>query len=178
MDFREHNEPERPSIVHMITSVFSDAEGKTEGELIGRLAQDLFTQTPDADLLNFVANDNGNLLGSIFFSRLAFENANDTFIMAPVAVHSDHHGEGIGQALIAYGLNALKTDNVEFVLTYGDPRFYEKVGFKQISTDAVKAPLPLSQPEGWLGQSLCDRPIESLSGIPCCVDALNDPVYW
>ncbi|MEZ4832428.1 MAG: N-acetyltransferase [Caldilineaceae bacterium] len=125
----------------------------------------------------FVAEENGQLLGSIFFSRLFFDDNVVAFLLAPVAVHSDHQGKGIGQALINYGLRELREAGVDIVLTYGDPH-YGKVGFRQISPEAVVAPFVLSYPEGWLGQSLLDEPTEMPSGRCTCVEAFNNSAYW
>jgi predicted N-acetyltransferase YhbS len=178
VDFRQSTKNDSQAVVQLFASVFSDSEGEVEGVLIGRLARDLFEKTDERDLFNFVACDDGRIVGSIFFSRLFFENGNKAFILAPVAVHTDLQGKGVGQALINCGLRALKDRGVSFVLTYGDPRFYRKVGFRRISHETVRAPFELTQPEGWLGQSLLDVPIEALSGSFTCVEALNDPTYW
>jgi predicted N-acetyltransferase YhbS len=164
--------------VELFASVFTDSEGEAEGALIGQLAKDLFEKTDEQDLFNFVADDDGRIIGSIFFSRLDFENGIEAFILAPVAVHSDYQGKGIGQALINYGLDELKERGVSVALTYGDPRFYNKVGFLQISHETIRPPFELSQPEGWLGQSLVGDSIETLSGSFTCVEALSNPAYW
>ncbi len=178
MVFRDSTKNESQAIAQLFAKVFADSEGEAEGLLICQLAIDLIEQTNESDLFNFVADDDGRIIGSIFFSRLVFEGGDGVFILAPVAVHSEHHGKGIGQALIKHGLNELKKREVSFVLTYGDPRFYQKIGFRQISSEIIRPPFELSQPEGWLGQSLCDHPIEWLSGSFKCVAALNNPVYW
>ncbi|MCK5334537.1 MAG: GNAT family N-acetyltransferase, partial [Gammaproteobacteria bacterium] len=64
------------------------------------------------------------------------------------------------------------------VFTYGDPKFYSKVGFSLISEKLVKAPLTLTYPEGWLAQSLVGDEIEAITGSSYCVEALNKPEYW
>gem|GEM_PF-3019389 len=89
-------------------------------------------------------------------------------------VHNEHQGKDIGQGLIKYGLGELKACGVTFVITYGNPKFYEKLGFQTISSEDVKPPFELSQPEGWLGLSLGG--IESLLGNSSCVKALSNPV--
>lgn len=178
MNFRRHTKNEIRAIVQLFTSVFTDSEGETEGTLIGQLARDLFNKTDDRDLFNFVAELDGQVVGSIFFSRLWFEDDTQAFILAPVAIHSDHQHKGIGQALIRHGLEALRDEGIEVALTYGDPNFYGKVGFRAISHGTVKAPHELSQPDEWLGQSLVGDPIESLSGSCTCVEAFRDQVYW
>lgn len=178
MDFRHHTRHDLHTIVDLFTSVFADAEGAAEGSLIGQLAKDLFEKTDEQDLFNFVADDDGKIIGSIFFSRLHFENGTGAFILSPVAVHSDYQGKGTGQALINYGLGEIRDRGVSVVLTYGDPMFYNKTGFRQISHETIKAPFELSQSEGWLGQSLVGDSIETLSGSCKCVEALGNPVYW
>ncbi|QMU56914.1 MAG: hypothetical protein GKR98_01030 [Boseongicola sp.] len=37
---------------------------------------------------------------------------------------------------------------------YGVINFYAKIGFPRITEGIAQAPLPLSYPKGWLGQSL------------------------
>lgn len=178
MEFRHHTQNDSQGIVLLFSSVFAQAEGEAEGALIGQLAHDLLENTDEQDRYCFVAVDDGQIVGSIVFSRLDFESDIDAFILSPVAVHSSHQGQGIGQALINHGLSELKNRGVSIVLTYGDPRFYRKVGFHPILQETLRAPFELSQPEGWLGQSLSDASVEALSGDCTCVEALNDPAYW
>ncbi len=178
MKFRTHNTDETQLIATLCGSVFADSEGEAEGALIGKLAANLFELTDDDDLHNYVADDSGQIVGTIFFSRLRFETDIDAFILGPVAVRSDQQGAGIGKNLIRHGLNDLQRRGVEMVLTYGDPAYYQQVGFQQISPATVRAPFELSQPHGWLGQSFTENPIDALAGSCTCVSAFHDPVYW
>ncbi len=178
MKFRHHKAEEASEIAQLFTSVFAASEGDAEGALIGKLSADLFETTDNRDLFNYVAVDADHLVASMFFTRLDFGNNCDAFILGPVAVNSDRQREGIGQPLIRHGLNDLKDRGVEFALTYGDPTFYRKVDFQQISSTTIRAPFKLSHPEGWLGQSLGDTSIKELSGACTSVTAFNDPVFW
>lgn len=99
-------------------------------------------------------------------------------MLAPVAVSTEHQRKDIGQALINYGLNELKKRSVNVVVTYGDPSFYSKVGFHVLSENVIQAPLSVSMPFGWLGQSLAGEPIPTIIERPVCVKEFNDPVYW
>ena len=178
MEFRSHTINDLSNIVDLFKSVFTESEGETEGALIAKLSKELILSTDEQDLDGFVAVDSEKLVGSIFFSRLTLEKDVDVFLLAPVAIHSDYQGKGIGQNLINHGLRELKKRGVRIVTTYGDPAFYSKVGFSPISQEVIAAPLELSQPEGWLGQSLVGDSIERLSGSSSCVKAFNNPVYW
>ncbi len=85
---------------------------------------------------------------------------------------------GIGQALINHGLKELKSRSVSVVITYGDPSFYSKVGFQGLSEQVIQSPLKLSMPEGWLGQSLTNKPIPTIKERPICVEEFKDPALW
>jgi len=107
-----------------------------------------------------------------------FTNGQRAFILSPVAVATACQGQGIGQQLINFGIDDLKTKDIDIVVTYGDPGFYSKVGFKPIGEDVIKAPLALTQPEGWLAQSLNDTAIIKPASTSQCVAALNHQKYW
>ena len=165
-------------IKQLFTKVFSDAEGQSEGALIGNLTSDIIAGTDVQDLYGFVAIENGQIIGSIFFTRLTFQNGINAFLLSPVAIHTSHQGKGIGQKLISFGINHLKEKGVSIVFTYGDPNFYSKVGFNQITEKTAKAPFELSQPEGWLAQSLVSDKIKPIAGNSHCVEAFNKAEIW
>ena len=165
-------------IKQLFTKVFSDSEGQAEGLLIGNLVYDLMTATDAHDFYGFVATENEQIIGSIIFSKLTFESEVIAFILSPVAIHTNYQGKGIGQKLINFGINHLKENGVALVFTYGDSKFYSKVGFSLITEKLTKAPLKLTYPEGWLGQSLISDEIEPIVGSSYCVQALNKPEYW
>ena len=84
----------------------------------------------------------------------------------------------MGQKRIKFGIDHLTVTGVKLVFTYRDADFYSKVGFKCITEKAAKAPLNMTQPEGWLGQSLSGDEITLIPGNSHCVAALHNPVYW
>ncbi|MFW6324435.1 MAG: hypothetical protein ACOC0U_05160 [Desulfovibrionales bacterium] len=57
-------------------------------------------------------------------------------------------------------------------------RFFLGIGFHPLSQEKIKPPLALSHPEGWLGLSLTNDPIETIPSRCSCVTALDDPAYW
>ncbi len=118
------------------------------------------------------------LIGSIFFTRLQFSQRILVYLLGPVAISTEQQGKSIGQALINHGLNELKNRSVDVAITYGDPSFYSKVGFQTLSEKVIQAPLKLSMPFGWLGQSLTEEPIPTITERPQCVKQLNYPVFW
>lgn len=178
MNYRSYRPDETPAIVSLFTTVFTNSETEAEGLMVGKLAQELISRTKEEDLYGFVGEDRGSIVASILFSRLTFPADVSAFLLSPVAVHSDHQGKGIGQRLINHGLDKLRSEGVGFAMTYGDPAFYTRVGFSRISHETILPPFALSQPEGWLAQSLTDASIHTLAGKCSCVPAFNDPAYW
>ena len=165
-------------VADLFRSVFSSSEGEKEGELIGTLAARLSSRTDNDEIVCICAYDEEAIAGAIFFSRLRFDEPIVAYMLAPVAVGTKHQGIGVGQALINYGLKELRSRNVSVAVTYGNPSFYSKVGFQTLPESVILAPLKLSMPEGWLGQSLKHEPIPTLIDRPRCVEEFNDPRYW
>ncbi|WP_431065496.1 GNAT family N-acetyltransferase [Methylotuvimicrobium sp.] len=178
MDYKTLDKSKQKEVAGLFTSVFASSEGKKEGILIGNLSSELASSIDNEETICFGVYENESLIGSIFFTRLQFNEPIQVYMLAPVAVSTEHQEKGIGQALINYGLNELKKRSVNVVVTYGDPSFYSKVGFQPLSENVIKAPLKLSMPFGWLGQSLSGGSIPTINGRPACVKEFNDPVYW
>jgi len=179
MKFATGPEGREQAIIDLYAAAFSSSEGEAEGKLIGDLVRTLLSTTPERDLFVFTAEKDGAIVGSICFSRLSYDQDERTvFILSPVGVAPEYQGKGVGKALLEHGLQALGKLQIEVCVTYGDPKYYSKVGFRQITQRFAQAPFDLKHPEGWLAQSLTDVELTPLHGSSRCVAALNSPVYW
>ena len=178
MTHRVLDKSKQKEVEILFTSVFTTSEGEKEGKLIGKLSSELASSIDNEEIICFGTYENESLIGSIFFTRLRFNKPIQIYILGPVAVSTEYQRKGIGQALINYGLNELKSRSVDVAITYGDPAFYSKVGFEPLSENVIQAPLELSIPIGWLGQSLTDDPIPTINERPMCVKEFDNPVYW
>ena len=179
MKFTTEYADQSAEIIALFASTFIASEGAAEGQLIQKLATDMFATLDDRDMIVVCAQEGGALTGSIIFTRMIYaEDGRTVFILSPVAVATDHQRKGGGQSLLRHGLDVLRDAGVDVVLTYGDPIYYSKVGFAQITEEMAQAPFALSHPGGWLGQTLSGKPFEPLKGSSRCVAALSDPTYW
>ncbi|MBJ7551709.1 GNAT family N-acetyltransferase [Marinomonas ostreistagni] len=178
MIYRAFYASQQTEVVGLFSSVFAASEGEKEGVMLAHLTEQLSSLLDDESVLGFAAYEDETLIGAIFFSRLQFETPVTVYMLSPVAVATEQQGKGIGQALIQFGLKALKARSVEVVITYGDPAYYSKVGFEPLSETVIQAPVKLSMPFGWLGQSLDGQPIPVMADRPSCVEPFKDPVYW
>ncbi|AHK78607.1 acetyltransferase [Ectothiorhodospira haloalkaliphila] len=179
MKFSQAFKGQEQDIIDLFHATFARAEGAEEGALIGNLVRHQMAGTAEPDLHVFLAERDRAIVGGAIFSRLTYDQDDrSVFILAPVAVASEWQGQGVGQKLLAHGLEALRNAGVDVVLTYGDPSYYSRVGFKPITESLAPAPFELKQPEGWLGQSLTGGEVLPFKGVPHCIPALNDPVFW
>lgn len=92
-----------------------------------------------------------------------------------MAVSTEHQRSGVGAALIRFGLAALARSGDMVAVACGDPAFYGNAGFIPLSESVLKAPLDLSMPEGWLGESLTEKPFPARAERPGRIDAFRDP---
>ncbi|WP_417668402.1 GNAT family N-acetyltransferase [Roseibium sp.] len=179
MEIVEGHAGREGQISDLFRESFTASEGAGEGHLVGQLAADMMQLVPPEDLFVFSAVEAGKIAGCIMFSRLDYEKDSRTvFLLAPVAVRTDRQRSGIGTRLISFGLEELRRGGVDVAITYGDPDYYSRVGFRQISEDTAQAPLSLNFPHGWLAQSLDGKLLQPLAGLSRCVGPLNKPELW
>jgi len=162
----------------LFEDTFNDSEEESKGESIGKLVQKLIDTTEEHELVGFCAEDKDTLTGCIFFSRFFLPIDTPASMLSPVAVSTQYQGKGIGQMLIKFGLEHIKSEGVELVVTYGAPAFYSKVGFQVITEDDIAPPYPLTYPHGWQAQSLVSTPLSPIKGETRCVEAFSDKRHW
>ena len=179
MDYAIETSVASHDLIDLFQSVFSASEGADEGALIGGLVATILSTTDSDDLVVATARDGGILAGCILLTRMRYDaDPRSVFLLSPVAIRTDLQGQGVGQALIRHGLRVLRDRGVEIVVTYGDPAFYGKVGFRPVTTDQVPSPHTLQMPQGWIAQSLTGDGFAPLQGPAHCVPAFDNPAIW
>lgn len=169
----------KQSVIDLFIAAFTASEGVGEGAMIGGLVLSLMDRTPAEDFRFFVAEDDGDIIGAVAFSRLKYpEDGQNVLLLSPMAVTPSRQQQGVGQALLTEALSTLQADNIDVVVTYGDPDYYSQIGFAPITEDDVKAPQPLSMPHGWLGQRLDGEGRPSLQGPSTSVAAFDRADIW
>ena len=87
----------------------------------------------DGDLvLSLVAVDRTRVVGHIGFSRVTIETelgAEGGIALAPVGVHPQRQGVGLGRRLIETGLDELRRLGESVVVVVGNPTYYSRFGF-------------------------------------------------
>ncbi|MEM1351621.1 MAG: N-acetyltransferase [Pseudomonadota bacterium] len=177
--FSEGWSGQEADITALFYSAFSASEGAVEGRRVSDLVGQLIGTTPKDDLRCMCAYEHRDLAGAIFFSRLRYpEETSLVFLLSPVAVATDYQGRGVGQALLRYGIGAMREEGIDVLVTYGDPAFYGRVGFEAVSVKDLPAPQVLSHPLGWIAQRLDGCAMHPHKGPAKAVAAFDDPALW
>lgn len=86
----------------------------------------------DDAIVELVAEEDGQIIGHILFSRLFVQEGGREFpavALAPLAVDPSFHGTGIGGALIREGHIRLKAAGETLSIVLGDPAYYGRFGY-------------------------------------------------
>jgi len=96
-------------------------------------------------VVSLVADDGGNIVGHILFSRLIIEAGDRTIeaaALAPMAVLPGRQREGIGSALVRAGLEACRKAGIAAVVVLGHPDYYPRFGFSAAAARGLDCPFP------------------------------------
>lgn len=84
--------------------------------------------------LSLVAVGNGRPVGHIAFSKASVgDSESGWFLLGPVGVLPELHGQGIGSALVESGLAELRSRRASGCVLVGEPGYYRRFGFDTYS---------------------------------------------
>ena len=118
-----------------IEAVTAAAFGKRdEAALIARLRAD------EDVMFELVAEDAGQIIGHILFSRLWADRPDLYAALAPVSVLPARQNAGLGSSLIRSGLECVREFGAHGVLVLGHPAYYPRFGFSADAAAQVRSP--------------------------------------
>ena len=175
MEIRESVKSDKESI----RSVHRNAFDPSEREPVSQLAIDILEDKTALPILSLVAEQDGEIIGSIIFSSVSIEGVKgvSAYILSPLAVASSAQSRGIGIQLIDQGLETLKERGAEIVLVYGDPNYYTRTGFR--AGHKLKPAHKLQYPEeAWMARELVEGILAKTEGVVQCASSLDSPEHW
>lgn len=105
-----------------------------EAQIIDRMAA-------DGDmLLQAVAESDGAVIGHIAFYAIGVFGRLGAVGLGPMCVDPWVQREGVGKALVHFGLQTLRDNGVSLVFVLGHPEYYPKFGFNSEATEPFEAP--------------------------------------
>ncbi|MBR7620707.1 N-acetyltransferase [Phenylobacterium sp. 20VBR1] len=105
-----------------------------EADLVERLRAD------GDKVFELVAEEDGAVVGHIFYSRLWADSVHLYAALAPMAVRPDLQKSGIGSKLVKASIDTAREFGTHAVIVLGHPAYYPKFGFTPEAAAKVKAP--------------------------------------
>lgn len=127
MDIRQEQAGDREAVIDVHRRAFG-----THGDSVAALAGALGADIEAHGGASYVAEIEGQVVANIMFSRSLLDAPKELVrvdVLSPVGVLPELHGQGIGSALIRYGLAQMEATDVPAVFLEGDPRYYSRFGF-------------------------------------------------
>ena len=165
------------SIELFFKKVFTQSEGKKEGKIVSKLSFKLAKLIDGENVIGIEAKIKTKIVGYIFLTTLQYKEDCLVYLLAPVAVDNNFQKKGIGKKIIQFALNYLKKQKVDLLMTYGDPSYYSKSGFKKTNISLIPAPYKLSQPIGWLVNKISFKKLK-IKSKPKCVLPFRNKKLW
>lgn len=119
--------------------------------------------------LALVAEEEGKLVGHIMLTKAHIvneQNQADVLLLAPISVLEQYRHQGIGSALIHMSFKLAREMGFKTVVLVGDPKFYNRFGFKTAAQFGVKSTHPIPDEN----IMVCELIPNSLSGVNGKVD--------
>jgi predicted N-acetyltransferase YhbS len=91
--------------------------------------------------LDFVACDNGKVIGNIVYSKAVVkdgDNESEVLCMGPLCVLPEYQNKGIGSLLLRTTLEKATSLGFRAVIIYGNPPYYHKFGFVSAEAFGIK----------------------------------------
>jgi putative acetyltransferase len=133
---------EEPGDADAVAQVHREAFGD-QGDVVAALVDDLRTLLNRESGLSLAAEDRGQVVGHVMFSRGLLDAPTRLVaveILSPVGVRPHAQGSGIATALIRRGLEILSARQAPAVFLEGDPGFYGRLGFVPAGTRGFRKP--------------------------------------
>lgn len=167
--------------LEQIKAIHQDAFGPQEGPEIVELVELMLHDKTAEPLFSLVAEENGQLLAHVIFSAIKVDSSASlkAQILAPLAVRSTKQRQGLGKALVEFGLASLKQQGIDLVFVLGHPDYYPVFGFKPAGKLGFVAPHPIAphNAAAWMVLELTPGAIQH-SGQVICSEVLGNPKYW
>jgi putative acetyltransferase len=93
-----------------------------------------------AALVELVAEEDGQIIGHVLFSRMRCEPERFFAGLGPLAVQPDRQDTGAGSALSRAGVQACRDLGCEAIIVLGHPTYYPRFGFSADAAALIASP--------------------------------------
>ncbi len=171
--------PTSPDEAEALAEVHRIAFGS---DVEAQLARDLMLDEAFVASLSFAAEENGEPVGHVLFTRVWLERDDGKpglplLLLAPLAVVPAAQNEGVGTTLVE-AASALARESGEIaMLVFGDPKYYGRFGFVDAGPSGIRPPHPAEPDWGWQVLELAEG-ILGAPGVLRVAAPLDLPEMW
>ncbi len=137
LSIREENVSDFDAIRIIVKEAFAKAEHSDGDE--HNLVERLRGSAEYLPRLSLVAEADGVIAGYAMFSRISIGKSKSV-ALAPLAVHPDFQGYGIGRTLIYAGHTKAMDSGFSCSVVLGSPEYYSRFGYRTASAFGIRAP--------------------------------------
>src|SRR5688572_5828978 len=163
--------PEKPEDVAAIRVVVERAFGRAvEADLVEALRRN------GKAISSLVAEDNGRVVGHIFFSRVTVDTGERELIgvgLAPLAVLPEFQNRGVGSLLANKGLDLCREAGHSFAVVLGHSHYYPRFGFTPASRFGVSSEYKVAD-ENFMAMELQDGALRNIAGVARYQPEINE----
>jgi predicted N-acetyltransferase YhbS len=140
------------------------SDGLAEKDLVREIRENPY-YIPQLDI---VVEEEGMIIGHFILSKLPISNKyeNEMLMLSPVSVAIDKQRQGVGKYMLQEGIKLAANMGFKGMIVEGDPRYYQRFGFKtstEFGIYASKKNVPPSV-ENLMCMELCENGMETISG--------------
>jgi putative acetyltransferase len=138
MTTRPATDADHPAVSDVVTRAFAD-----NGTIVAGLVDAL--RASGHVRAEVVAEVDGAVTGHVMLSRSwvdAWRALVEVLVLSPLSVAPEHHGRGLGTALVAAAVDAARTLGAPALFLEGDPGFYARRGFEPATSHGFVRPSP------------------------------------
>ena len=162
---RQEQAREHQKVFELIKAAFRNEEYSDQSEhfLVERLRKS-DTFIPE---LSLVAEREGKVVGHILFTKILIKNGEERFeslALAPVSVHPEYQGQGIGGELIRAGHTAAIKAGFGSSVLLGHPAYYPRFGYQKCADFGISLPFDVPE-ENCMAIELVEGALEEVSGM-------------
>jgi len=163
-----------------VRDIYLQAFPEEQSHLVAELADSLLDEESDPATVTLVAEMGGEIVGHVDFSPVYAGGQKKClgYILAPLAVKPKYHNMGIGSKLVEGGIARLSKMGINLFLVYGDPKYYDRFGFKAEAASIYLPPYNLKYPFGWLAMVRSQKGASEQVVQLSCLESLRNPELW